>query len=122
MTTADRFLLILTLIALPFIYLYFWQPLQEARYANIHVNGHYQQSLSLNDNQVLHIHGAQGDSIIEISNGRVRFKDSPCTAKRCVLSGWLQHSGEFAACLPNRVSIALLDNDTAANRYDSINY
>lgn len=121
MTLADRLLYLSTLIALPFIYLYFWQPVQNARYADIHVDGHYQQRISLNQNQVLHVHGDQGDSIIEINNGKIRFKDSPCTSKRCVLSGWLQHSGEFAACLPNRVSIALL-NFADTNRYDSINF
>lgn len=122
MTTADRFLFITTLIALPFIYFYFWQPAQEAMYADIHVNGHYLQRVSLSNNQVLHVHGDHGDSVIEVQNGRVRFKNSPCTSKRCVLSGWLQHNGEFAACLPNRVSIALLNNDTIASRYDSINF
>lgn len=122
MTTADRFLFIITLVALPFAYTYFWQPAQEARYADIHVNGHYQQRLSLNNNQVVHVHGKQGDSIIEINNGRIRFMDSPCTARRCVLTGWLQHSGEFSACLPNRVSIALFNKGTVANRYDSLNF
>lgn len=122
MTYSDRLLFLFTLLALPFIYLYSWQPAQPATYADIQVNGHHHQRVTLNNNHVLHIHGDKGESVIEISNGKVRFKDSPCSSKRCVMSGWLQHEGEFTACLPNKVSIALVSNDKALNRFDSINF
>jgi hypothetical protein len=122
MTFADRLLYLLTLLLLPFVYWQFWQADELALYADIHVNGQYQQRIALNKDRTLHVHGERGDSIMEVHDGKVRFKDSACTSKRCVLSGWLQHSGEFAACLPNKVSVALLSKNSRQARFDSINF
>lgn len=120
MTLADRLLYLLTLLILPWLFWYFWQPTTMAMLADIHVNGQFQQRVSLQKNQILLIHGELGDSILQIQDGKIRFKDSPCTIKRCVHSGWLNQSGEFTACVPNKVSIALLGSGT--QKFDSINF
>lgn len=124
MTLADRILYLLTLFALPFIFWTLWQPASPALQADIHVNGHYQQRVSLEQDRTLLVHGELGDSVLEIKNGKIRFKDSPCTIKRCVHNGWLKNSGEFNACVPNQVSIALLGSDHISNsaKFDSINF
>ncbi len=63
--------------------------------------------------------GPLGDTLIEIADGRVRVVASPCTQKLCVRAGWLDASGEATACVPNRVSVALLGDDP---RFDAVNF
>ena len=122
MTLADRFLYLLTLLSLPLVFWISWQPATQALQADIHVNGQYQQRVLLQENQTVLVHGELGDSILEVQDGKIRFKDSACTIKRCVHSGWLKHSGEFNACVPNRVSIALLGSGSGTQKFDSINF
>ncbi len=73
----------------------------------------------LSQTRELHIKGPIGESIIVINNGQARFKQSPCPNQYCVHQGWLSHAGQVAICLPNQVSLQLLD---AKNTYDSLNY
>ncbi|MGD8484727.1 MAG: NusG domain II-containing protein [Thioalkalispiraceae bacterium] len=122
MTLADRVLYLLSLLLLPLVFWFFWQPVSQALQADIYLNGQYQQRVSLAHDRVLQIHGDQGDSVLQIKDGKIRFTDSPCTLKRCVHSGWLSHSGEFAACVPNKVSVALLGTTSASRHYDTINF
>jgi len=39
-------------------------------------------------------------------------EDSPCRDKICVLGGWISHSGEWLACLPNSVFVRVEGADT----------
>jgi hypothetical protein len=54
-----------------------------------------------------------------VHDGRIRFVASPCTGKQCIHSGWLDNDGEFAACLPNLISITITGRNP---RFDSINF
>lgn len=63
--------------------------------------------------------GPLGETVIEIHDGRARIVQSPCGKKICIRAGWLDAAGDVAACVPNRVSIALLGNDS---RFDAINF
>lgn len=74
---------------------------------------------SIKENQQINITGELGQSVIEIRDGKVRFSDSPCGRKVCILSGWHQHSGDHIVCLPNKVGISLLSQN---NRFDGINF
>lgn len=58
--------------------------------------------------------GPRGDTIVEISDGTVRVVDSPCPDKICVAAGAITRTGQFIACLPNRVSIVLEGRDAPA--------
>jgi hypothetical protein len=55
--------------------------------------------------------GPRGDTIVEISGGTVRVVDSPCPDKICVAAGVISRTGQFIACLPNRVSVTLEGRD-----------
>lgn len=55
----------------------------------------------------IRIPGPLGDSIIQIENNGVRFIDSPCRDKLCVGMGVLKKNRDWAACLPNKVSISI---------------
>jgi len=48
---------------------------------------------------------------VEIRGGTVRVIDSPCPDKICIAAGAISRTGQFIACLPNRVSIALEGRD-----------
>jgi len=76
-------------------------------------------SYDLNQTRELHIHGPRGDSHISIAQGKVRFKQSPCSNQYCVHQGWLSRAGQVAICLPNQVSLQLIG---AKKSYDSLNY
>ncbi len=76
-------------------------------------------SYDLNQTRELHIHGPLGDSLISIDQGKVRFKQSPCTNQYCVHQGWLERAGQVAICLPNQISLQLIGEKKP---YDSLNY
>ncbi len=118
MTRADYIVVAATLLLLPLLYAKFWGG-GPAQAAHIHGADGRDFSVPLDVDQTLTLEGPLGASVIEIRNGRVRFSDSPCRGKQCIHAGWLAQGGEFAACLPNRISIAV---STAEPRYDSINF
>jgi hypothetical protein len=55
--------------------------------------------------------GPRGDTTIEIRDGTVRVVDSPCPDRICVAAGPISRTGQFIACLPNRVSVTLEGQD-----------
>lgn len=71
------------------------------------VDGHYR------------IHGRQGDSVIEVAEGRVRFTESTCRHRVCIAAGWLDADGDFAACAPNGVALQVRGE---GGGYDGISY
>lgn len=65
------------------------------------------------------IDGPLGTTVVEIRGGRARIVQSPCRRKLCIRAGWLDAAGDVAACVPNRVSVALLGGDP---RFDAIGF
>ena len=63
--------------------------------------------------------GKEGESIIEIKEGRARFKSAPCKNQYCVQQGWIHLTGQMLICIPNEVSIEILGKSKV---YDSLNY
>ena len=119
MTRADFILVTLSFIALPFSYLYLWQPSEKGQVAHIQVHNKTYKTISLKKDQTLTITGILGNSTLKVDSGRIRFLHSPCKGKYCVHSGWLKDGGEFAACLPNQVSVEILG---LSQRFDAINF
>lgn len=119
MTRADWVLLVLVLAALPWLYARLWFGTGEARQLSVIADGQPQRIEWLHRDQDVRVQGVLGESVIRIENGRARFLASPCSNKVCLHQGWLNHAGAVAACLPNRVSIQVLNGDT---RYDAINF
>lgn len=105
-----------SLVAWLFVTLWHQQPASKLRIRQGNaVHGTY----SLNQSKTLHVHGALADAIIVIDQGKVRFKQSPCTNQYCVHQGWLRQSGQVAVCLPNQISIELFG---ASKPFDTLNY
>lgn len=119
MTPADRVVFVLAFALLPLLYLHYWHRGDAGQTVRIFVDGHPAQTVTLDRDRRITVHGRLGDSVLEISHGAVRFIASPCTGKYCIHAGWLHDSGEFAACLPNRVSIEVMGGSEG---YDAINF
>ncbi len=119
LTGADAVLLFIAACLIGWSYVMLWAPDSAALEVEIWSRGERVQTLSLAENHRIEVDGAIGASHIEIKDAQVRFLDSPCSNKLCVLSGWHRHAGDTTACLPNQVSVRILGRD---RRYDAINF
>lgn len=118
-TRGDKLVLLLATVMLPTLYLQFWNDGRPGDQARILVAGQQARLVDLHQDQRIVVRGMLGDSVLEISNGKIRFVDSPCDNKQCVHEGWHQYGGQTAACLPNKVSVAILGGE---QRFDAINF
>ncbi|HHJ81415.1 MAG TPA: NusG domain II-containing protein, partial [Candidatus Tenderia electrophaga] len=111
LTLADKIVVTLALLLLPFLYIEFWGNSTQGEVVQIRsVNGD-NITLPLDQDKRLQIKGALGLSIIEIKDRQVRFIDSPCQGKQCIIAGWLNKDGQLAACLPNGVTVQIIGRD-----------
>lgn len=56
-------------------------------------------------------------TVIEIRDGEIGFVKSDCPDKTCVKTGFISKKGEKAVCMPNRVTIEIVDRDVQAVVY-----
>lgn len=119
MTRTDFIVTLAAIALLPYLYITHWGNGTRGEQARILVGGKEFARVPLYKAQHLEVPGALGVSVLEIKDGKVRFVSSPCHGKQCVHSGWLSLSGEFAACLPNRISVQVADREP---RFDAINF
>jgi len=118
-TRADTLVIAATLLLLPTLFLAYWGNHAVADTAHIMAADGREFTLPLDKDRRLTVNGPLGATTLEIHHGKIRFIDSPCRGKQCIHSGWLSRGGDFAACLPNRISITLSGQE---NRFDSINF
>jgi hypothetical protein len=57
--------------------------------------------------ETLRVAGPLGDTVVELSGGRVRVIASPCTNQTCVAAGGIRSHGQWIACLPNQVLVSI---------------
>ncbi|TPW14000.1 MAG: hypothetical protein FD130_1465 [Halothiobacillaceae bacterium] len=119
MTRADYGVVLLALLLLTVLYSHFWGGSGEGEFAHIVATGQPELVIPLNQEREVTINGPLGATKVVVKEGRVRFTESPCRGKQCVVSGWLSHNGDFAACIPNRISL-YVTGQTA--RFDAINF
>lgn len=119
MTRADLVLLVCVAVLLPAVYWAAWRDRGAGEAIEIRSGDRPPLVLSLHRDQQVKIGGRLGESVIEIQHGKAHFVASPCTSKVCIHSGWLDQSGQFAACLPNGVSLTVAGGK---RRFDAINF
>jgi len=73
----------------------------------VSLNGRIFGRYSLQGKSTLRLEGEQGESEIEIRDGRARMVSSPCLQKTCVKNGWISKPGDCIVCAPNRVVIKI---------------
>ncbi|NOX19754.1 MAG: NusG domain II-containing protein [Nitrospirae bacterium] len=71
----------------------------------VEVKGKMVYRLSLLQDTTVNVKGPLGTTVIEIKDGRVRVKDSPCPEKICVKQGWTKHGA--IVCVPNKVVVII---------------
>ncbi len=119
LTIADKLLVGLVIFLLLSLYGRYWSsatPGERFRVSSI-VNGI--QTMDFGADRIIAIEGPLGTTRLQIAGNRVRFISSPCHGKQCIHAGWLADAGDFAACLPNRISLTVLG---LTKEYDSINF
>lgn len=114
----DWLVLAAGLLAVAALFATLWHPEHAARLQIRDQHGVF-ATYSLAQDRSIDVPGPLGINRVVIAQGRVRFTQSPCRNQYCVHQGWLQHAGEVAVCLPNRVSVELLGGERP---YDSLNY
>ncbi|HUX37074.1 MAG TPA: NusG domain II-containing protein [Rectinemataceae bacterium] len=62
---------------------------------------------ALSKDRDVRVEGPLGTTLVHIAQGRVAIVDSPCPNKTCVLAGSITRSGQWLACLPNKVFVRL---------------
>ena len=75
---------------------------------------------SINQEKIIEIEGENGITKIEISHGKFRFLDSPCSEKICVNHGWISLAEYSIICLPNKVSAYIPGEKEKDNEFDGI--
>ncbi len=118
-TLADKIVVTLAVLLLPFLYIEFWGNSSQGEVVQIRSANSETITLPLDQDKQLKIAGALGISTIEIKDRQVRFIDSPCKGKQCIMTGWLNKDGQLAACLPNGVTVQIIGRD---HRFDAVNF
>ena len=83
---------------------------KDGRSVRVEVDGKVVAVYSLSDDGEYPLNG--GTNILVIENGEAFIRTADCPDKTCVRSGRLKHTGESAVCLPNRVSVTVVGEDT----------
>ncbi len=74
----------------------------------------------LDRDRIIRVEGPIGITEIHIENNSVYIHDSPCPDKLCVMAGKLDRTGQWAACLPNRIFVSIEGNQD--DEIDDLNY
>lgn len=76
---------------------------------------------SLDEDREIGVEGPLGTSFIHIHEGKAAFVESPCANKLCIQAGELQETGDWSACMPNKVFIQIeggaAESDVDASTY-----
>lgn len=90
----------------------------QSEYVQIIYDGNVIDTLPL-DSDTEYSPDTNNNIIIEIKDGKVRFKSSDCPDKVCVNTGWLSSPGQTAVCLPNKISIVIKPTSGDKNSVDT---
>ena len=114
----DGLIVLISLIFIVCTFKTFWH-FETGSVVQVNFQGKTYGNYSLFQDKKISLIGKEGESIIEIKEGRARFKSSPCKNQYCVQQGWIHLTGQMLICIPNEISIEILGKSKA---YDSLNY
>jgi hypothetical protein len=66
----------------------------------------------LAENRKLIVNGAHGEVRIQVNGGKVAVVEAQCPNKICVRMGWRSLAGESIICVPNRVLVKILGDQS----------
>ena len=107
----DVLLLLFFIILAVIIMLASLKPAAAAPTAVINVDGKEQQRIDLNSVTQAYELSVQGSLpvVLQVEHGRISFKTSGCPDQLCIGAGHLEKNGDYAACLPARVAVYIVD-------------
>jgi hypothetical protein len=109
---------LVSIIFIIFAFKTFWH-FETGSVVQVNFQGKTYGNFSLFQDKKISLIGHEGESMIEIKDGRARFKSAPCKNQYCIQQGWISFTGQMLICIPNEVSIEILGKTKA---YDSLNY
>jgi hypothetical protein len=117
----DVLILIAAIIFVVYLYKQHWfsNTSHSVDFVSIQVANQPAKIYPLLKQQNIKVIGANGESKIEIKQGKARFVHSHCFSQQCVLHGWISLAGETIACLPNKISVSLIGRNS---EFDALNY
>ncbi len=71
---------------------------------------------SMSENRTVTVKGRFGEVRIRVEEGRVAVTDAHCPNKVCVRTGWRSLAGESIICVPNRVLVKILGDQSEVVR------
>jgi hypothetical protein len=104
-TFMDKLLFVLLVIFTIASFLYVRELFPSGTLVEISFDNKIVYKLPLQEDRLVAVRGPLGESLIEIKDGRVRMKDSPCPDKICINQGWIERGA--IVCLPNKVVITV---------------
>jgi len=117
MTRHDK-VLILVLFAVAVLGLYYTAitraELGGDSYGVIMVNGEEYRRIELKESvpSEFTITTPWGYNTVEVGNNRIRIKAASCPDQICVKEGWIERVNEMTVCMPNRVYIKVVGQET----------
>lgn len=106
---------LLIVVALIFSVRYFFQS-NEKIIAEVYCNGKLVDTVDLTKEEEKKIITGDENSVVIVSkDGKIYFQESSCHDKICVNSGVLDKSGDFSACLPEKVIVKVVGEKEAAS-------
>lgn len=75
---------------------------------------------SLDNNQIISLEGAIGQTILEIKDHSVAIIKSPCTNQTCVHEGWISNPNSFIACIPGKILITVDSKSKKGMEFDDV--
>ena len=79
--------------------------------AQIYLNGELIKTVSLSEDQEFSVDGPYSN-LIRVKDGSIMFADSDCPGHDCVHSGSINSVGRSLVCLPNRVEIRVISDQS----------
>ena len=90
-------------------------PAADAAFAVVEVEGREVAVFPLDRDGRQVLQARTGEVVIEIRDGAARFAEAGCRNRICVLTGWIEGTGEIAACVPNGM-VLLLRGESSPKR------
>lgn len=90
-----------------------------SRYAQIKNFKGNEYIVDLSISRVFHVFGINNVTF-EVRDNEIAFVDSDCPDKTCIRQGFIGNSGEYAACLPNRLILTIMSGGN--NDFDGISH
>ena len=75
--------------------------------------------MPLNKDVIITVTTDLGTNVIEVKDGRVRAEEADCPNQDCVHQGWIGKPGQQIVCLPHKLTVDIVDEDTQAD-YDVV--